>query len=233
VGNIAAIRNTELGVRPLVAHPIQGPLLDTARDRKGKPLDAGSLQNALTLHCRDQRFSSCVLSWGQYAQSVKPSYTIPCASKSTTVSLATCCSCCLLMPACGTHRRVSLLYMPLHLGSLFENLTCSALLPSSFAMYTTMLALSHAFIPPSNQDGQRTLSAVVYFILGAVLGWPFALAIAIPFVLEEFFVFGADRVTPNDKFNWQLNRGIRMLLCGAVAALILVSTPTFLCLSPR
>ena len=100
-------------------------------------------------------------------------------------------------------------------------------------MYTTMLALSHAFIPPSNQDGQRTLSAVIYFILGAVLGWPFALAIAIPFVLEEFFVFGADRVTPDDKFNWQLNRGIRMLLCGAVAALILVSTPTFLCLSPR
>ncbi|KAI9512479.1 asparagine-linked glycosylation 9 protein isoform a [Russula earlei] len=96
----------------------------------------------------------------------------------------------------------------------------NALLPSSFAMYTTMLALSHAFIPPSNQDGQRTLAAVLYFAFGAVLGWPFALALAIPFVLEELFVFGADQVAAKDKFDWQFNRWIRLLLCGAGAAFI-------------
>lgn len=95
----------------------------------------------------------------------------------------------------------------------------TALLPSSFAMYTTMLALSHAFMLPSNKDGQRTLAAVMYFTLGAVLGWPFALAIAIPFVIEELFVFGADRVPAKEKLDWQLNRGIRLLLC-AVAAII-------------
>ncbi|KAI0257241.1 asparagine-linked glycosylation 9 protein isoform a [Lactifluus subvellereus] len=98
----------------------------------------------------------------------------------------------------------------------------TALLPSSFAMYATMLALSHAFVPPSNQDGQRTLAAVVYFTVGAVLGWPFALALAIPFVFEELFVFGADKVPAKDKLEWQLNRGIRLLLCGAGAALILI-----------
>jgi alpha-1,2-mannosyltransferase len=92
-------------------------------------------------------------------------------------------------------------------------------------MYTTTLALSHAFIPPSNQDGQRTLAAIVYFTIGAVLGWPFALAIAIPFVFEELFVFGADQVPAKDRFQWQLNRGKRLLLCGAVAALIPVSAP--------
>jgi alpha-1,2-mannosyltransferase len=90
-------------------------------------------------------------------------------------------------------------------------------------MYTTMLALSHAFVPPSNQDGQRTLAAVLYFTVGAVLGWPFALALAIPFVFEELFVFGADNVPAKEKPEWQLNRGIRLLFCGAVAALILVS----------
>ncbi len=90
-------------------------------------------------------------------------------------------------------------------------------------MYTTMLALSHAFIPPSNKDGQRTLAAVVYFTLGAVLGWPFALAIAIPFVAEELFVFGADQVAAKEKLGWQLSRWIRLLLCGAVAATIPVS----------
>jgi len=90
-------------------------------------------------------------------------------------------------------------------------------------MYTTMLALSHAFIPPSNKDSQRTLAAVMYFTLGAVLGWPFALAIAIPFVVEELFVFGGDQVAAKEKLDWQLNRGIRLLLCGAVAAFIPVS----------
>ena len=111
----------------------------------------------------------------------------------------------------------------------FEHLTCSALLPSSFAMYTTMLALSHAFVPPSNQDGHRTLTAVLYFTLGAVVGWPFALAVAIPFVFEELFVFGADKVPANEKSDWQLNRGKRLILCGAVATFITVSTPSFLC----
>jgi alpha-1,2-mannosyltransferase len=87
-----------------------------------------------------------------------------------------------------------------------------------------MLALSHAFTPASSHDDQRTLAAVVYFTLGSVLGWPFALAIAIPFVFEELFVFGVDQVPAKDKSDWQLNRGIRLLFCGAVAALILVST---------
>lgn len=92
-----------------------------------------------------------------------------------------------------------------------------------------MLALSHAFVPPSNQDGQRTLAAVVYFTLGAVVGWPFALAIAVPFVFEELFVFGADKVPANEKSDWQVNRGKRLILCGAMAALITVSRPSFLC----
>ena len=96
-------------------------------------------------------------------------------------------------------------------------------------MYTTMLALSHAFIPPSNKDSRRTLAAVLYFTLGAVVGWPFALAVAIPFVFEELFVFGADKVPANEKSEWQLNRGKRLILCGAVAALITVSTPSFPC----
>jgi len=92
-------------------------------------------------------------------------------------------------------------------------------------MYTTMLALSHAFVPPSNQDSRRTLAAVVYFALGAVLGWPFALAIAIPFILEELFVYGADKVPARERSDWQVNRWKRLFLCGAVGALIPVSTP--------
>jgi Alg9-like mannosyltransferase family len=130
------------------------------------------------------------------------------------------------MLACGMHRRVSPFYSTprlVHHLSFSGSDFFPALLPSSFAMYTTMLALSHAFIPPSNKDSQRTLATVMYFTIGAVLGWPFALAIAIPFVVEELFVFGADQVTAKEKLDWQLNRGIRLLICGALAAIIPVS----------
>jgi hypothetical protein len=44
VGNIAAVRDSELGVYPLVVPPIQNPLLDTARDGKGKFTDAKLLK---------------------------------------------------------------------------------------------------------------------------------------------------------------------------------------------
>lgn len=71
----------------------------------------------------------------------------------------------------------------------------------------------------------------MYFTIGAVLGWPFALAIAIPFIVEELFVFGADQVAAKEKLEWQLNRGIRLLLCGAVAATIPVSMVPFLSLA--
>ena len=37
-------------------------------------------------------------------------------------------------------------------------------------------------------------------------------------------MFGTDKVPAKDKYDWQLNRGIRLLLCGAVAVLIPVST---------
>lgn len=111
--------------------------------------------------------------------------------------------------------------------SLLESDTSLALLPSSFAMYTTAFALSHAFMPPSYEDSERTLAAVVLFTVGAVLGWPFALALAIPFVFEELFVFGDDTVSAKDRWDWQLDRGIRLLRSGAVAALTLVGSKFF------
>ena len=69
-----------------------------------------------------------------------------------------------------------------------------------------MLALSRTFIPPSDKDSQRTLAAVMYFTLGSILCWPFALAIAIPFVFEELFVFGADQVAAKEKLEWQRDK---------------------------
>jgi hypothetical protein len=49
VGNITSICDSELGVHALVAPPIQDSILDIARDREGKLIDAGRLLNVPTL----------------------------------------------------------------------------------------------------------------------------------------------------------------------------------------
>jgi hypothetical protein len=235
MGNIATVHNSELGIHPLVVIPVQSPVLDTARGRKGELTDESSPQNALSSPSQRPAFFlvRAVLGTISTICEAKLYDTVRLKINNRVARYMLF----MLVANAGMWNAStgeSLLYT-----SLFEltNLPrikiwpCSALLPSSFAMYTTMLALSHAFVPPSNQDSQRTLAAVIYFTLGAVLGWPFALAVAIPFVFEELFVFGDDRVPANNKFGWQLNRGMRILLCGAVAALILVSTPPFMYLS--
>ncbi|KAF1816203.1 hypothetical protein P152DRAFT_504931 [Eremomyces bilateralis CBS 781.70] len=57
-----------------------------------------------------------------------------------------------------------------------------AYLPSTFAMYTTMLG-SAAFM--DNLDGAGTAEGIFWFGLGSLLGWPFAAALAIPFLFVE------------------------------------------------
>jgi alpha-1,2-mannosyltransferase len=60
----------------------------------------------------------------------------------------------------------------------------AAFLPSSFAMYTTMLAMA-AFM--DWRGGLRTAQGIFWFAVGGVLGWPFAVALSAPFLFEELF----------------------------------------------
>lgn len=48
MGNIPAVRDSELGIHPLVVHPFQNPVLDTARDGKSELTGAGLLSKVLT-----------------------------------------------------------------------------------------------------------------------------------------------------------------------------------------
>ena len=61
----------------------------------------------------------------------------------------------------------------------------AAFLPSTFAMYTTMLGTA-AFI--DRRRGFRTAEGVFWFALGGLLGWPFSMAMCIPHILEEVFM---------------------------------------------
>ncbi|DAA79053.1 TPA_exp: Mannosyltransferase [Trichophyton benhamiae CBS 112371] len=61
----------------------------------------------------------------------------------------------------------------------------TAVLPSSFSMYMSMLGLA-AFL--DWQGGLKTVQGIICFGIGAMVGWPFAGALAIPFLLEEIAV---------------------------------------------
>ncbi|KAI9746234.1 MAG: mannosyltransferase [Claussenomyces sp. TS43310] len=58
----------------------------------------------------------------------------------------------------------------------------AALLPSSFAMYTTMLGMA-AFM--NWRNGLKTAQGIFWFAVGGILGWPFSVALSGPFLLEE------------------------------------------------
>lgn len=98
-----------------------------------------------------------------------------------------------------------------------------AFLPSSFAMYANAIAFAHSIEPASNSNFRRTMISTLAFATGAIVGWPFSLAVAIPFVFEELFLYGTDKVMSENKTAWRVARWKRMLTCAAVAALLFVS----------
>jgi alpha-1,2-mannosyltransferase len=61
------------------------------------------------------------------------------------------------------------------------------------------------------------------FATGAIVGWPFALALSLPFVFEELFVFSGDKVEPASRVKWTIARWQRLILAGLVSALLFVS----------
>ncbi|KAF9055820.1 asparagine-linked glycosylation 9 protein isoform a [Panaeolus papilionaceus] len=98
----------------------------------------------------------------------------------------------------------------------------TAFLPSTFAMHTFALAFSYALAPASLANNKRTLAATLLFATGAIVGWPFALAIAIPFVFEELFIYSADAVTPQSRSSWIQKRFTRLIGSGVLALLLFI-----------
>lgn len=90
-------------------------------------------------------------------------------------------------------------------------------------MYFVTLAASFSVKPPSLSNPIRTLSAIICFATGAVVGWPFALLLAVPFVIEEVFVWGGDSVRPNAQLSWLMGRWKRLILGGLIASFVFVS----------
>jgi len=90
-------------------------------------------------------------------------------------------------------------------------------------MYFVTLASAFGMEPPSSRNPQRTLLVTTLFATAAIVGWPFALALSIPFAVEELFIYGGDIVPAADKPKWIVNRWTRFARSVTVAALIFVS----------
>ncbi|KAF1832426.1 hypothetical protein BDW02DRAFT_554848 [Decorospora gaudefroyi] len=90
-----------------------------------------------------------------------------------------------------------------------------AYLPSSFAMYTTMLGFA-SFMDWSG-GFMRTTQGITWIAVGSALGWPFAGALVLPWVAEDMIAgFRAGRI---DLSFWRV-------LKGAGSALVLLATQT-------
>lgn len=144
------------------------------------------------------------------------------------MSVATSYLCCSQAPACGTLQLVRLAYPS---SSLPDNFV--AFLPSTFAMYTTMLASSYWIFPVSLTSSRlpwsfpqaftRTLFATMLFATGAIFGWPFSILLAVPFVFEELVLRGADILEKHQTVSsWHLLRLTRLMRAGLASALLLV-----------
>ena len=90
----------------------------------------------------------------------------------------------------------------------------ASFLPSSFAMYTTMAGMA-SFM--NWRGGLKTAHGIFWFALGGVLGWPFSIALCLPFLFEEI-VFAS--LSNKDAFIDTIMRFIRGFVAGL---LVLVS----------
>ncbi|KAL9933340.1 hypothetical protein V8E36_008058 [Tilletia maclaganii] len=124
------------------------------------------------------------------------------------------------------HPRVAKYLFVLLLGATGMTSAATALLPSTFTMYTTTLALAYAFYPsrlpspnsvpaPSNLTLTSTpflctFLATSVFALGAIVGWPFAIVLSVPFVIEEIFLPSGNKV-PRSATKYTSFVGARLL----------------------
>lgn len=81
--------------------------------------------------------------------------------------------------------RIGLLFLMIVAFSPGMFHSAASFLPSSFTMYTSMLGLT-AFL--DWRGGQKVAQGIMWFALGAIVGWPFAGALVIPLLVEEVVI---------------------------------------------
>src|SRR6266511_5270559 len=77
----------------------------------------------------------------------------------------------------------------MHFLFIYICIYISAYLPSTFVMYTTMIAYSYALKPVSATSGRSRIYHSIFWIgIGSLLAWPFGAVIGIFPALEEILL---------------------------------------------
>ncbi|GAA6002322.1 dolichyl-P-Man:Man(6)GlcNAc(2)-PP-dolichol alpha-1,2-mannosyltransferase [Rhodotorula paludigena] len=71
----------------------------------------------------------------------------------------------------------------------------ASFLPSTFAMYFVMLGAA-ASLSPVEGGWKRISFATLSFAIAGIVGWPFAVVLGVPLVLEQLFVRGTQQKVP-------------------------------------
>ncbi|KAK4689384.1 hypothetical protein P7C73_g729, partial [Tremellales sp. Uapishka_1] len=97
-------------------------------------------------------------------------------------------------------------------------------LPSSFSMYATLLACSYSFHPATSTPTgiKRAYRGTLAIAAGAIIGWPFAAALGVPFLFEQLFLTGGEVIVGEARKAWQQGRWQRMGKAIGVGALIAI-----------
>ncbi|CAH1764508.1 2129_t:CDS:10, partial [Entrophospora sp. SA101] len=97
----------------------------------------------------------------------------------------------------------------------------TAYLPSTFAMYTTMIAYSYALKPISSSSGRRIYHSIFWTGFGSLLAWPFSAAIGIIPAIEEILI-------RTNSFKDRLDRLTRIIV-SVIVTLTCLAIPIILC----
>lgn len=106
--------------------------------------------------------------------------------------------------------RIALFFMMAMVSSPGMFHASASFLPSSFAMYMTMLGMAQFM---NWRGGLKTAQGIFCFALGGILGWPFAMALSAPFLFEEV-VFAI--ISSKDALIDTIMRFVRGIVAGLV-----------------
>ncbi|BGP38688.1 mannosyltransferase [Rhodotorula kratochvilovae] len=95
-------------------------------------------------------------------------------------------------------------------------------LPSTFAMYFVMLGMAASLSPVEN-GWKRISFAVSAYAVAGIVGWPFAVLLGVPLVLEQLFVRGTLQRTPiTQSALWTMKRTRNLGLALAIGASVAI-----------
>ncbi|GAA6002119.1 hypothetical protein JCM10207_003086 [Rhodosporidiobolus poonsookiae] len=95
-------------------------------------------------------------------------------------------------------------------------------LPSTFAMYFVMLGTA-AGLTPVQRGWRRIAFAVSAYAVAGIVGWPFAVLLGVPLVLEQLFVRGTvEKVPEGQSAMWAAKRARSLFIALAIGASVAV-----------